>query len=150
MGEPHFDREALIAEVAKRHKILLDPDDPAFALITLNEIVLSRAVAIVEARLTEMEQKFTQISQKQAETAKAIGEAIITASAAYIAERLKDAGADLIEKVRTSVVLDQSKKQSGSQRSGRNILSCSAMTAAFAAGFLAAWLCQLAIWTVRT
>ena len=44
MGEPHFDREALIAEVAKRHKILLDPDDPAFALITINEIVLSRAI----------------------------------------------------------------------------------------------------------
>jgi hypothetical protein len=58
VGEPHFDREALIAEVAKRHKILLDPDDPAFALITINEIVLSRAIAIVEAKLNETEQRF--------------------------------------------------------------------------------------------
>ena len=138
MGEPHFDREALIAEVAKRHKILLDPDDPAFALITINEIVLSRAIAIVEARLTEMEQKFTQISQKQAETAKAIGEAIITASAAYVAERFNDAGADLIEKVRTSVGLEQPRKQSGGRRFSNMILICSAITTAFAAGFLAA------------
>ena len=145
MGELHFDREALIAEVAKRHKILLDPDDPAFALITINEIVLSRAIAIVEAKLAETERRFAQISEKQAETAKVIGETIITAGAAYVAERLQDAGADLIEKVRTSVGLDQSNQQSGSQHSGRTISSYSAMTAAFAAGFLAASLCYLAV-----
>ena len=95
MEQPHFDRKALIAEVAKRHKILLDPDDPALALITINEIVLSRAIAIVEAKLEEMEQRLAHVSEKQTETAKAIGEAIITASAAYVAERLKDVGADL-------------------------------------------------------
>ncbi len=138
MGEPHFDREALIAEVAKRHKILLDPDDPAFALITINEIVLSRAIAIVEAKLEGMEQRLAQISEKQTETAKAIGEAIITAGATYVAERLKDAVADLVEKVRTSISPEQAGKQSGSRRSRNMILICIAMTAAFAAGFLAA------------
>ena len=144
VGEPHFDREALIAEVAKRHKILLDPDDPAFALITINEIVLSRAIAIVEARIAAMEQRLAQISAEQTEAAKAIGEAIITAGAAYVAERLKDAAADLIEKVRTKFGLDQG-KQPGGQPSGTTILSCGAMTAAFAAGFLAASLCCLAL-----
>ena len=123
MGETHFDRETLIAEVAKRHKILLDPDDPAFALITINEIVLSRAIGIVEAKLKETEQRLSHISAQQTGTAKAIGEAIITAGAAYVAERLQDAGADLIEKVRTSVGLDQSNQQSGSQHSGRTISS---------------------------
>ena len=49
-----------------------------------------RAIAIVEARLQEMEQRLSQISESQTETAKAIGEAIITASAAYVAERFKD------------------------------------------------------------
>jgi hypothetical protein len=146
----HFDREALIAEVAKRHKILLDPDDPAFALITINEIVLSRAIAIVEAKLEETERRLAHISATQTETAKAIGETIITAGAAYVAERLKDAGADLIEKVRRSIGPEQGQKQSSSRRSGMTILSCSAMTAAFAAGFLTASLCYLAILTVRT
>jgi hypothetical protein len=148
--QPHFDREALIAEVAKRHKILLDPHDPAFALVTINEIVLSRAIAIVEAKLEEAERRLAQISEKQTETAKAIGETIISAGAAYVAERLKDAGADLIEKIRMTAGLDQSKKQPISRRFGRTILSYSAITAAFAAGFLAASLCYLAIWTVRT
>ena len=145
MEQAHFDKEALIAEVAKRHKILLDPDDPAFALITINEIVLSRAIAIVEARLQEMEQRLAHISEKQVETAKAIGEAIITAAAAYVAERLKDAGADLVEKARRSIGLDQDKKQSGSQHPRRTILNYSAMTVAFAAGVLAGSLCCLAI-----
>jgi hypothetical protein len=143
--QAHFDREALIAEVAKRHKILLDPDDPAFALITINEIVLSRAIAIVEAKLKEMEQRLAQISATQTGTAKAIGETIITASTAYVAERLKDAGADLIGKIRPSAGLDQGKKQPGFRRSGRTISSFGAMTAAFAAGFLAASLYYLVI-----
>ena len=145
MEEPHFDREALIAEVAKRHKILLDPDDPAFALITINEIVLSRAIGIVEARLQEMEQRLAQISAQQTGSAKAIGEAIITAGAAYVAERFKDAGADLIGKVRTSIGLDQNKQRSGNRRSDRTILSFGTITAAFAAGLLAASLCYLAV-----
>ncbi len=149
MEQPHFDREALIAEVAKRHKILLDPDDPAFALITINEIVLSRAIAIVEARLQETEQRLAYISEKQTGTAKGIGEAIITAGAAYVAERLKDAGADLIEKVRASTGLGQGKQRSESRSSGKTISIYGAMTAAFSAGVLAASLFYLAIGAVR-
>ena len=149
MEQAHFDREALIAEVAKRHKILLDPDDPAFALITINEIVLSRAIAIIEAKLKEMEQRLAQISEKQTEAAKAIGESIITAGAVYVAERLKDVGADLIAKVRTSAGLGQGLQQSGIPDSLRVILSYRAVTAAFAAGFLSASLCCLALSTVR-
>ena len=145
MGEPHLDREALIAEVAKRHKILLDPDDPAFALVTINEIVLSSAIAIVEAKLVSMEQRLAQISEKQTEAAKAIAEAIITTSAAYVAERLQDAGSDLIEKFQISAVLVEGNDQSGSQHRGSLFLSCSTVTAAFAAGILAASLCYLAL-----
>ena len=117
---------------------MLDPDDPAFALITINEIVLSRGIAIVEAKLEAIEQQLAQISEKETQTAKAIGEAIITSGAAYVAERLKDSGADLIEKVRTSISPEQARKQSDSRRSRNMILICSAITIAFAAGFLAA------------
>jgi hypothetical protein len=147
--QAHFDREALIAEVAKRHNILLDPDDPAFALITMNEIVLSRAIAIVEAQLKEMEHTLAHISAQQTETAKAIGEAIVTAGAAYVAERLRDAGADLIEKVGASAGLEQGKKRSDSRSSGKTFSIYGAMTAAFAAGVLAASFCYLAIGAVR-
>jgi hypothetical protein len=51
-----------------------------------------------------MEQRLAHISEKETQTAKAIGDAITTASAAYVAERLKDTAADLIERVGTSAV----------------------------------------------
>ena len=54
-----------------------------------------------------MEQRLAQISATQTGTAKAIGETIITAGAAYVAERLKDAGADLIGKSGRVLVLNK-------------------------------------------
>jgi hypothetical protein len=128
--------------------MLLDPDDSAFALITINEIVLSRAIGIVEARQQEMEHRLGQISKKQTKTAKAIGESIVTAAASYVAERFEDAGADLIEKVGMIISLDRINKQPGTIHSASRILNYSAMTTAFAAGLTAAWLCYLALPTV--
>jgi hypothetical protein len=40
-----LDTKALIGEVAARHGVTLKPDDPAFALVTLNHLVLEQAVA---------------------------------------------------------------------------------------------------------
>jgi hypothetical protein len=98
VDQPAFDVEALIAEVAKRHKILLAPEDPAFALLTLNELVLSRYVTLLEARLAGMESALGQISTKQIEVAKSIGENIITAAAAYVAQRLEEANFPLLDR----------------------------------------------------
>ena len=136
MGETHFDREVLIAEVAKRHKILLDPDDPAFALNTINEIVLSRALAIVEAKFEALEQRLAQVAEKQTEAAKAIGENIITAATTYIADRLKESGADLLEKLGKTFFREQGPSET--RCAHRTIWICIAVAGAFAFGFLTA------------
>jgi hypothetical protein len=132
-----FDVEALIAEVARRHKILLAPEDPAFALLTLNELVLSHFLAIFDAKMDGLECQISRISAQQTETAKAIGENIVTAGAAYVADRLKEACANLAE-VRGSAAAQPGEKQSPYRRIGSNILLCMAVAAAFAAGFFAA------------
>lgn len=47
-----MDRTArLIGEVASRYGIRLDPDDPAFALVALNELTLEDAVEQLVARM---------------------------------------------------------------------------------------------------
>lgn len=46
---PQIDR--LIAEVAARHGILLKKDDAAFALVTLNQLVLESAIADLVAQM---------------------------------------------------------------------------------------------------
>jgi hypothetical protein len=137
VDQPAFDVDALIAEVAKRHKILLAPEDPAFALLTLNELVLSRYVTLLEATLAGMENKLSQMSAKQTEVAKAIGENVITAGAAYVADRLNEACAGLAE-FQGSIDAQPSEQQSACCRIGSNILLCAVAAAAFAAGIFAA------------
>jgi hypothetical protein len=46
-----IDVQRLIAEVAARHNVLLKPDDAAFALVTMNELVLEEVVERVEAHI---------------------------------------------------------------------------------------------------
>lgn len=43
-----FDTQKLIAEVAARHGILLKPNDAAFALVTMNQIVLAETLKTAE------------------------------------------------------------------------------------------------------
>lgn len=50
-----MDRTArLIGEVASRYGIRLDPDDPAFALVALNELALEDAVEGLTARMKDI------------------------------------------------------------------------------------------------
>ncbi len=50
-----MDRTArLIAEVASRYGIRLDPDDPAFALVALNELALQDAVEQLTVQMKEI------------------------------------------------------------------------------------------------
>jgi len=46
-----IDVQRLIAEVAARHNVLLKPDDAAFALVTMNQLVLEELAEKVEGRI---------------------------------------------------------------------------------------------------
>ena len=63
---PDIDR--LIAEVAARHGILLKKDDAAFALVTLNELVLESAIADLVAGMraatTEFEKAMERVQER--------------------------------------------------------------------------------------
>lgn len=59
-----MDMDALITEVAKRHRFVLSPDDPALAVVTLVEL----AGRELEARLAQV-LATTDLSSKQTEVA---------------------------------------------------------------------------------
>src|ERR1051326_5428003 len=52
------DVKRLIAEVASRNGIRLDPDDPAFCLVTLNELVLEETGEKLAAELRKTTKEF--------------------------------------------------------------------------------------------
>ena len=54
------DVNALIGEVAARHGIALHPDDPAFALVTVNQLVLEQTMAELVEHTQRMAREFDQ------------------------------------------------------------------------------------------
>jgi hypothetical protein len=55
-----IDQKRLIGEVAAKNGIRLEPGDPAFALITLNEIVLQDTVAALTLEIRSSLQSFAE------------------------------------------------------------------------------------------
>jgi hypothetical protein len=55
-----IDQKRLIGEVAAKNGIRLEPDDPAFALVTLNEIVLQDTVAALTHEIRSSLQSFAE------------------------------------------------------------------------------------------
>jgi len=46
-----FDVQRLIDEVAARHRLLLKPDDAAFAIVTMNRLVLEESLEAIHSRV---------------------------------------------------------------------------------------------------
>lgn len=56
--------QRLIAEVAARHNVILKPDDPAFALITMNQLILDGAVEAVHEKIRATISEFRASMEK--------------------------------------------------------------------------------------
>ena len=61
--------QRLIAEVAARHNVILKPDDPAFALITMNQLILDDAMESVHGQIRATIAEFHASMQKAEERA---------------------------------------------------------------------------------
>jgi hypothetical protein len=64
----------LIGEVAKRHGITLKPDDPAFALVTLNQLILEQAMNGLTEHARNAAREFADsLSRLQSQTGSILG-----------------------------------------------------------------------------
>jgi hypothetical protein len=63
-----IDIQRLIAEVAERHNIFLGPNDPVFALVTMNKLVLEEAMQHIcermSANIAEMEVSASKVEKR--------------------------------------------------------------------------------------
>ena len=66
--------KVLIGEVAKRHGITLKPDDPAFALVTLNQLVLEHVMNGLSEQTRNATREFAEsLSRLQGQTGSLLG-----------------------------------------------------------------------------
>jgi hypothetical protein len=59
-----FDVQRLIDEVAARHRLVLKPDDAAFAIVTMNRLVLEESLEAVHSHIVEDLALFEAAAQK--------------------------------------------------------------------------------------
>jgi len=63
-GSGAIDIQRLIAEVAARHNLFLKPDDPAIALVTMNQLILDAAIESVHKQVSVTIAEFQTSIQK--------------------------------------------------------------------------------------
>jgi len=84
-----FDVQHLIDEVAARHRLLLKPDDAAFALVTMNCLVLEESLETVHSRILEDLALFEAAAQKIQTRAASVLAAQVRESAAGIRKEIE-------------------------------------------------------------
>jgi Transcriptional activator TraM len=72
-----IDIEHIIGEVAKRHRIALRPDDPAFAIVTINELVLKNTIQeAMKAMAVTLDRFDTSIQKAESRAGQILGQQI--------------------------------------------------------------------------
>ena len=76
------DQKQLIGQVAAKNGIRLEPDDPAFALVTLNEAVLQDASAALTQEIRQVLNSFTEsLAKTEHRAGKALAQDVKMAAA---------------------------------------------------------------------
>ena len=91
MPETTIDIEAVIAEVARRHKIRLADDDPILATVTINELVHKLYAEHLERLVEGVSNQATDRLIAQIETAKVSASKLVNDAGVWSAATLKAA-----------------------------------------------------------
>jgi hypothetical protein len=83
------DVKALIGAVAARHGITLRPDDPAFALVTVNQLVLEQTITELIGRTEQMTNEFDQAAERLQARAGSVLAAEVRKAGAEIRQALR-------------------------------------------------------------
>jgi hypothetical protein len=128
-----IDIQRLIGEVAARDGIRVEPGDPAFALVTLNQLVLEDAVKQIGEHIRTGIAEFTEAVKKTESRAGKVLAADVKEAAAEVREELKRD----IEAARISareILLEAHRKQSRVALVRCALAAAAAAAAVFASG----------------
>ena len=128
-GADHIEIERLIGEVAKRHNALLGRDDPIFMAVTLNELIIARALEQVQAVVEASQDQISVGTVQQIATAKTIAASLITSAADHVTVQVRAATSDAAQQIQLAVA-----EELRGARLAAKTAQKAGSTAAFAAG----------------
>lgn len=125
METPNFklDKKEIIGLIAKEHKIKLSEDDPIFAAITLNEIVLGKYIEAISDRLEYHLSQATASHSLQSSEANRQAEIVVTQAAEYLTKQLNQAADGIAASTSNMLAaqIDAVKKAAGEAKNSRNL-----------------------------
>jgi hypothetical protein len=92
---PALTHKEVIAEVAKRHKVLLTKGDPVLLVLTALEVIAARMVDRMSAKLTASEDQIAARTAQQIAASQAYVEKTVNAGVEFYSRRLAQGSADL-------------------------------------------------------
>lgn len=98
--------QELIGEVAKRHGLLLGPNDPILVTLTLNELIVAGYVDSITAAIGDTLDQLSGAQAQHIEAAREIASGIVTRAADYGADQVKRLVDDLAAGLRASLSAD--------------------------------------------
>ncbi len=131
-----MDAQWLIGEVARRHGLLLDKDDPVLVTVTLNEIVLAEYVGQVKVALEQAQVQAAAACSQDLLAAQKAAQTLLVRAGGHLSEQVRAAG--IAVKAELGGVLKAQLEAVGkdvatTQRLRRSSLWCALVAAAGAA-----------------
>jgi glutamine synthetase type III len=119
--------EDLIAEVAKRHGVVLTVADPAIILATVLELHLEQATKEIGAMLQTGADQTAAATVAQEEAAKGVAQVVITRSAEWVAKQIQSTMERALSELRETLAAQELRLRSSSQHAlWAAVISCSA------------------------
>ena len=114
-----LDPAAIIGEVARRHRVLLSPDDPILVTVTLNEVIVARAAERVAELVNGAADQISAAAAQQQESARQSAEVLITGAAVYVAEQAQKAADELASRLRDAAAAEVARVEDAARRAER-------------------------------
>jgi hypothetical protein len=84
-----LDVEGLIGELARRQNILISSDDPIFTTITLNDLVLARALQHQQTALVASQDQIVATTAQQIAVVQRLAERLLTAASEHLVTQVR-------------------------------------------------------------
>jgi len=113
----HIEAKMLVGEIAKRHGIRLDGDDPALAIVSLNELVLEKSMQELCDRVRSAIGDFDRGAQKaEARAGVFIAQEVKECARAIRQELQKDISFARLQATETVIELNSAHRQAGLEK----------------------------------
>lgn len=113
-----LDLDGLTAELAKKHRVLLDQDDPILILATLTDLATKHATERVAVVVRNAADQISAAAGLQMEVAKDTAERIVTGSGAWIADQVRTSMATCREELLEAMRAETRTTVTASKRAG--------------------------------